>query len=856
MLHHGARSRNAGPEARRSHVLPTLWFRNTWSWGDRRAASRTLTRRRPGAIVDRAPDARALVLELTRRRRRPTLCSATTRPNAERLWGVAGAARTRRTASTTTSSHGAATVNPERVGTKAAFWYRLDGRARRDRRAAAAPAPAASAATASTRLRRRRWRPRERRGRRVLRRAHAGRRTATTRPRVMRQALRRDAVGQAVLPLRRRPLARRRPGAAGAAGRAARAAATPTGGTSTTSTSSRCPTPWEYPWFAAWDLAFHCVALAHVDPAFAKDQLLLLCREWYMHPNGQLPAYEWAFGDVNPPVHAWAALAVFEIDGGTRLRLPRAHLPQAAPQLHLVGQPQGRRRQQRLRGRLPRPRQHRPVRPLRACPAAAARAVRRHRVDGDVLPQPARDRARPRRARPRPTRTWRRSSSSTSPSSPSAIDDQGLWDEEDGFYYDLLRTARRRATSRCEVRSMVGLLPLLAVAVVDEPRSRARAGARQGFARPARHRPRPRPPRRPQGRAARRARQRAGCCSASSTPSGCGGILARLLDERRVPLALRAALAVSRWHREHPFALDARRRRRRARLRAGRVDDRPVRRQLQLARPDLVPGQLPRHRGAAALRRVLRRRRSRSSTRPARARSARSPRSPTTCARRLIALFLRRRRTAAGRASAGSTGSSTTRAGTTPGRSTSTSTATPAPASAPRTRPGWTGLVADLIRRRRGATSDAPLTRAGRGGDARGRPQVLGTSPRPPRASGWSPTGSAATPWARSRAAHAPLPRPARGRRRTAGGAGCSGWPRSTRCSRCRRTPRCGSPPTSGPTARSPRAGTSCLEAFELDDGVPRWRWRVGDVVLERELAMRHGRPAWRWCTACSPAGR
>ncbi|HZA23088.1 MAG TPA: glucosidase, partial [Dehalococcoidia bacterium] len=75
------------------------------------------------------------------------------------------------------------------------------------------------------------------------------------------------------------------------------------------------PDKWEYPWYAAWDLAFHCVALAHVDPVFAKDQLLLMCREWYMHPNGQLPAYEWDFGDVNPPVHAWAALKVFEIDG-------------------------------------------------------------------------------------------------------------------------------------------------------------------------------------------------------------------------------------------------------------------------------------------------------------------------------------------------------------------------------------------------------------------------------------------------------------------------------------------------------------------------------------------------------------
>ncbi len=75
------------------------------------------------------------------------------------------------------------------------------------------------------------------------------------------------------------------------------------------------PDEWEYPWFAAWDLAFHCVTLAHVDPAGAKEQLLLLCREWAMHPDGQLPAYEWAFGDVNPPVHVWAAWQVYCIDG-------------------------------------------------------------------------------------------------------------------------------------------------------------------------------------------------------------------------------------------------------------------------------------------------------------------------------------------------------------------------------------------------------------------------------------------------------------------------------------------------------------------------------------------------------------
>ncbi len=86
------------------------------------------------------------------------------------------------------------------------------------------------------------------------------------------------------------------------------------------------PDTWEYPWYAAWDLAFHCIPLALVDPDFAKKQLILLLREWYMHPNGQLPAYEWAFGDVNPPVHAWAAWRVYKIEKRTTGKADRAFL--------------------------------------------------------------------------------------------------------------------------------------------------------------------------------------------------------------------------------------------------------------------------------------------------------------------------------------------------------------------------------------------------------------------------------------------------------------------------------------------------------------------------------------------------
>lgn len=74
------------------------------------------------------------------------------------------------------------------------------------------------------------------------------------------------------------------------------------------------PDKWEYPWYAAWDLAFHCLPLALIDPDFAKNQLDIMTREWYMHPNGQIPAYEWAFGDVNPPVHAWATWRVYKIE--------------------------------------------------------------------------------------------------------------------------------------------------------------------------------------------------------------------------------------------------------------------------------------------------------------------------------------------------------------------------------------------------------------------------------------------------------------------------------------------------------------------------------------------------------------
>ena len=103
------------------------------------------------------------------------------------------------------------------------------------------------------------------------------------------------------------------------------------------------PDNWEFPWYASWDLAFHMVPFAEIDPEFAKEQLILLLREWYTHPSGQLPAYEFAFGDVNPPVHAWAAWRVYKISA-PRGQRDRAFLERvfqkAADQFHLVGEPE------------------------------------------------------------------------------------------------------------------------------------------------------------------------------------------------------------------------------------------------------------------------------------------------------------------------------------------------------------------------------------------------------------------------------------------------------------------------------------------------------------------------------------
>ena len=230
------------------------------------------------------------------------------------------------------------------------------------------------------------------------------------------------------------------------------------------------PDKWEYPWYAAWDLAFHTISLSLVDFDFAKEQLLLMLRSLYSHPNGQIPAYEWNFSDVNPPgarLGDAVPLQDREEPGPRGPPVPGALVPGPDAQLQLVGEPQGPAGQERLRRRVPRARQHRRLRPQRPAPhRRLPGAGRRHRLDGLLLPEHAGDGAHPRRRTTRSTRRSPSSSSRTSSGSPtrwtrpaSTTDD--MWDEEDGFFYDVLRLPDGDAF-RLKVRSMVGLLPLCA----------------------------------------------------------------------------------------------------------------------------------------------------------------------------------------------------------------------------------------------------------------------------------------------------------------------------------------------------------------------------------------------------------
>jgi hypothetical protein len=311
---------NRGPEAAVLHCLPTLWFRNTWTWGCTHEGCEIkprLERAADGSIAARHPSLGRfrLLIGPESGGARPELLFTENETNRERLYGAPNEGRPSKDAFHEAVIHGkreALARSP--AGTKTAAWYRLDlppggSRTLRLRLSPEAELPAAPFGEAfdrvfSDRIREaddfhRRLLPQglSEEERRVMVQAHAG---LLWSKQFYHYALKEWMDGDPDQPP---PPAARREGR------------NREWGHFFSRDIISMPDKWEYPWFAAWDLAFHMLPFAQLDPQFAKDQLILLLREWYMHPNGQLPAYEWAFSDVNPPVHAWAAWRVYKVTG-------------------------------------------------------------------------------------------------------------------------------------------------------------------------------------------------------------------------------------------------------------------------------------------------------------------------------------------------------------------------------------------------------------------------------------------------------------------------------------------------------------------------------------------------------------
>ncbi|MEO8845579.1 MAG: glucosidase [Kofleriaceae bacterium] len=298
---------NRGPEAARIDVLPQLWFRNTWSWTD--AAVKPELRAVEARVVGaHHPELGSYLLHCAEG---ATLLFCDNDTNVARLFGSGASGYFKDAFHEYVVAHRGDAVNPRRVGTKAAAHYALTvpagGATQLRLRLTDAPSSLEpfSDFDAVVALRQREaddfyaalqstLADAERRN--VQRQAFAGLLWSKQFYYYdVRQWLHGD-------PAQPPPPSRRLHGRNHDWQHLNNADVI------------SMPDTWEYPWYASWDLAFHCIPLALIDPVFAKSQLVLLTREWYMHPNGQLPAYEWAFDDVNPPVHAWAAWRVFEID--------------------------------------------------------------------------------------------------------------------------------------------------------------------------------------------------------------------------------------------------------------------------------------------------------------------------------------------------------------------------------------------------------------------------------------------------------------------------------------------------------------------------------------------------------------
>ena len=316
---------NRGPEAAELHLLPTLWFRNTWSWGsdDRRPKLAAAGPSHGNAVLQLEHDyygGRWLICEGS-----PELLFTENETNVQRLFGLENRTPYVKDGLHDMVVHGRHdAVNPARTGTKAAAYYRFKIPAGNSvtmclRLADRAPAGQVFGKAFDALFAKRRAEADEfyaarvpeglsEDARNVQRQGFAGMLWSKQFYHyVVHEWLEGDPASPPPPPQRKRGRNR---------------------GWAHLYNADivSMPDKWEYPWYAAWDLAFHCIPLAQIDPDFAKEQLILLLREWYMHPNGQLPAYEWALGDVNPPVHAWAAWRVYKIEKRIRGKADRAFL--------------------------------------------------------------------------------------------------------------------------------------------------------------------------------------------------------------------------------------------------------------------------------------------------------------------------------------------------------------------------------------------------------------------------------------------------------------------------------------------------------------------------------------------------
>jgi hypothetical protein len=305
---------NHGPDEATLRVLPTLWFRNAWSWGDSSERPRIELDGSALSVSQHRLAGYRLEAAAASDGTKPEALFCENESNAPRVFGSAPTTPYPKDGINDHIVSGASTVNPDGFGTKAALHYRVTlaggGKAELRLKLHKKAAPKSWAGVAFDRVV-------------AAREADADEFYAAiapdgTTPEVM-QILRQSCAGlvwsKQMYPYNVRRWLNGDPGEP----------PPPEEHQHGRNSGWRhldsfdvlaMPDPWEYPWFAAWDLGFHCIPWAHLDPAFAKYQLIVLLREWFQHPNGALPAYEWNFDDVNPPVHVMAALRVFIIDGG------------------------------------------------------------------------------------------------------------------------------------------------------------------------------------------------------------------------------------------------------------------------------------------------------------------------------------------------------------------------------------------------------------------------------------------------------------------------------------------------------------------------------------------------------------